>query len=445
VSRSDKEIWSNLSEQADQFELPVEDFVWDAIESEVFPQKKKRGFFFWFKIGTGVLFIGLLTAASLLLFSYPNSGLNQQKRFLEDKNKMARHPQSFAQETIKKDTNESVRADADFNTTSLTTQAYSAQQTGSHFAAINTNKSNENKPITSTKAVRKTEEPASNNQMMTLNDQTEASIATSTEQGNIATTQANEADKNADTIHAISLLPSAEMAETKDTDTTQNLSMDSLNIINKSSDDPSKASSRFSILLHGGVGESFRILTSSSHHDLIVHKNDHETFGGCFAMGADLQFKLNDRFILRTGLGYKFYSDKYDFQHDLISHRTRNDYQYVQVPLIFGYSLWSNDRSDLYLLGGGNANFLRSAQSSWIDPGLLIPVAHSSQSTNTPFRSFTTAITLGLDYNFQISNRLKLHFIPSVDSFLNSIYKRETDLNELPYSFNLDIGISYNF
>lgn len=445
MSRSDKEIWSNLSEQADQFELPVEDFVWDAIESEVFPQKKKRGFFFWFKIGAGLLFIGLLTAASLLIFSYPDGGQTQQKKFLEDKNKMVHHAHSFTQEIIETETNDTERTDKDLNKTSLTTRSYSAPQTGSHFTAINANKANENKPITSTNALRKTEEPASNNQMMTLNDHTEWSIATSTEQGNRTTTQANEADKDADTIHAISPPPSVEMVEKEDTDSIQNLSMDSVNIINNSSDDPSKASSRFSILLHGGVGESFRILTSSSHHDLIVHKNDHETFGGCFAMGAVVQFKLNDRFILRTGLGYKFYSDKYDFQHDLISHRTRNDYQYVQVPLIFGYSLWSNNRSDLYLLSGGNANLLRSAQSSWIDPSLLIPVAHSSQSTNTPFRSFTTAITLGLDYNFQISDRLKLHFIPSVDSFLNSIYKRETDLNELPYSFNLDIGISYNF
>lgn len=442
----DKEIWSELREQADQFELPVENFVWDAIESEMFPQKKKRGFFFWFKIGAGVFFIGLLTAVSLQLFSYPTNEIDHQKRLTVDKIEMTRHSRSFAQASIEKEITESNAIETNAQTTSLTTHSFSLQQTRPQFTAHTSNLLTENRLNSSTNTSETNEALEPINQLVDLYDQNEASTAILTEPLKAASLEAGEKEIDSDTSQVFSTLSEAATTAIDGIDTTEGFPLiDSIIPVNDLSENSAKETPRFSILLHGGVGESFRILTSSSHHELIVHKNDHETFGGCFAAGADLQFKLNDRFIVRTGLGYKFYSDKYDFQHDLISHRTRNDYQYVKIPLILGYSLWSNERSNLYLLGGGNANLLSSAQSSWIDPSLLVPVAHSSQSTNTPFRSYTTAITLGLDYNLQISNHFKLHFIPSIDSFLNSIYKRQTDLNELPYSFNLDIGISYNF
>lgn len=446
MNKSDKEIWSNLSEQADQFEMPVEDFVWDAIESEVFPQTKKRGFFFWFKWGVGVFFIGLLTVASLLLFSHPADEIDHHKRLSAHKNAITRHSQSIALASNETETIESNAIETNVQTTSLATHSPSVQQTRPQITATHSPVLTENRPPSTTNVLDKNEEPVPTNQMADLTIQNGVSTTTAAEPLKSPSVEASEKEIDSDTSQVLSAHSEAATTAIDDLDSTEGLSsIDSIIPVNDLHKNAAKESSRFSILLHGGFGESFRILTSSSHHDLIVHKNEHETFGGCFAAGADLQLKLNDRFILRTGLGYKFYSDKYDFQHDLISHRTRNDYQYLKIPLIFGYSLWSNDRSNLYLLGGGNANLLSSAQSSWIDPSLLVPVAHSSKSTNTPFRSYTTAITLGLDYNLQISNHFKLHFMPSIDSFLNSIYKRETDLNELPYSFNLDIGISYNF
>ena len=446
MNNNDTEIWSNLSEQADQFELPVEDFVWDEIESEVFPQKKKRGFFFWFKIGSGVFFIGLLTAASSLLFSHPTDEIDHQKRLKVHKNEMTRHSQSFAPASIETEPIESNAIETNVQRTSLATQSPPVQQTRPQFTTRTSNVLTENRlnSSTNTSVTNEALEPV--NQLADLYDQNELSTATLTEPLKHVSVETSEKEIDSDTSQVLSAVSEAATAAIDNSDSTEALSSnDSIIPVNDLLENAAKETSRFSILLHGGVGESFRRLTSSSHHELIVHKNDHETFGGCFAVGADLQFKLNDRFILRTGLGYKFYSDKYYFQHDLISHRTRNDYQYLKIPLILGYSLWSNNRSNLYLLGGGNANLLSSAQSSWIDPSLLVPVAHSSQSTNTPFRSYTAGITLGLDYNLQISHHFKLHLIPSIDTFLNSIYKRETDLNELPYSFNLDIGISYNF
>jgi hypothetical protein len=37
VDRKERKILEKLSQQADQFEIPVEDFVWEAIQKEVLP------------------------------------------------------------------------------------------------------------------------------------------------------------------------------------------------------------------------------------------------------------------------------------------------------------------------------------------------------------------------------------------------------------------------
>ncbi len=186
-------------------------------------------------------------------------------------------------------------------------------------------------------------------------------------------------------------------------------------------------------------------MNSGVHHDLITHKNDHESYGNCFEIGLDAQFKISKRFIGRTGIGYKFYSDKYDFQHDLITHTTRNDYQYFQMPFLLGFKALERSKSKLFILGGVKANFLFSAQSSWVDLAALAPVAHSNNSTNSPFRNVTGAINLGLDYNYELTNQIRLHLIPSAETFVNSVYKRNTEINQRLFSFNLDVGISYTF
>jgi len=447
VDKSDKEIWSNLNERADQFEMPVEDFVWDAIESDLFPQSKRRGLFFWLKTSIGLLFIGLLAAASIVLFTPSKDVLSQQKMVRENENKLHVSQHKFTEKTTTFEKDQSELGDNHVQSTSLEAESTQNKQTAPHFT---TNKSQpftqRSSPILYT-TLNKNQETATQNERAALNKQDEQENARRSEELEGEAAASNQEMLDTDRVDVEKDPPHADAeAAIEFVDTTnRNVGIDSIHETDYQAENAPNNFSRFSILLRGGIGESFRILTSSSHQELIAHKNDHETFGGCFNAGLDVQFKLNDRFILRTGLGYKFYSDKYDFQHDLISHRTRNDYQYIQIPLIFGYSLWSNKRSSLFLLGGGNANLLSSAQSSWIDPSLLIPVIHSSQGSGTPFRSITSAINLGVDFNTKIGDRFNLHIIPSVDSFINSIYKRETDLTELPYSFNFDIGLSYQF
>lgn len=457
MSKNEKEIWSKLSEQADQFEMPVEDFVWDAIEKETFAEKKKRKGFFGWKISVGIFLLILFPVAYALLFS-PYDLLENRQAKTQHKYQEWHSQKQTSTNTLKAGLNglDVDEAEANEPLKEIPSQALLSSNQISPYGSslISTN-------FNATKN-------SGSDVLKDVKDDIETPIAPSNVDLNIASTKSANSTIDTALMPLEVLASNSEITERHPLDDSvlnDRVNADSnvietesteIQLVNFEKTDTdglavevekksSRELSRLSLLLRGGAGESFRLLSSLTHHDLIAHKNEYETFGGCYAAGLDIQYDLNNRFIIRSGIGYKFYSDKYDFQHDLISHRTRNDYQYVQMPIIFGYAIWSNQKSRLYLLGGGNVNLLTSAQSSWIDPNLLIPVAHSSNSNNTPFRSVTGALTLSLDFNVELSDHIKLHFIPSFDSFINSIYKRSTDLNELPYSMNMDLGISYQF
>lgn len=456
MKKSEKEILNNLSQRAEQFEMPVEDFVWDAIQNEVQPEKKKRRFGFWW-IGVA----GILAAVLIFIAGYEFNDANSRAeidaekeqpsntsvlntiplitgaKVLHESTKRISLLQESALDSTKENT--SFKNDVLHSNTngyhSLNLPSISSSNTVSN-SFINNQSIQNNSGI----RISQTTEIDSDGIEVAANVEVVSEIDQGDLSNSIVTDSQVERIINKDSVNIIS-----QIVDIVDLDTSSVRHNENDPVVLDTPIEEQKKESKFTLLLHGGVGESFRVLKSEIHHDLIEHKNNNETFGGCFEVGLDAQFKLSNRFIGRTGIGYKFYSDKYDFQHELISHTTRNDYQYFQIPVTLGFNILPRPRSNLYLLGGMRLNLLASAQSSWVDVNLLAPVAHSNASANTPFRSITGAVNLGLDYNFNISDKFSIHIIPSVDAFLNSLYKRTTDLDQRPYSFNIDLGVSYNF
>tara|TARA_B110000037_G_scaffold76889_1_gene91942 strand:+ start:7207 stop:8502 length:1296 start_codon:yes stop_codon:yes gene_type:complete len=431
VGISEKEILEKLKKQAEEYTLPVKDFVWAAIKKEVLPIKEKKRFGFWWLGATGLL-IGL----SLITIGYDFND-NAIVELKGKENHVTHSP-------FNNENNFVIGGRATkIGLKSLDTNQNFIDPTS--VKRTRSDKSLTDSPISATPKPDLRNTGIQDNQREELSHNVAVDLSkhqTGAEDNSLEETQQKREVRKVET---------AEITEIEidlvnpDSDSFNADPVKNEIIVSEQPIQKEKKGSLFGILLKGGIGESFRVLKSGTHHDLITHKNDHEKFGECFEIGLDFQFKLGNRFVGRSGIGYKFYSDKYDFQHDLITHTTRNDYQYFQVPLILGFNILPRPKSNLYILGGIKANILTAAQSSWVDVNALAPVAHNNASTNTPFRSLTTALNLGLDYNYRLSDKFNLHIIPSVDAFLNSVYKRKTDLNQRPYSFNIDLGISYNF
>ena len=437
MKRKEEEIFKKLSERADQFELPVEDFVWDAVLAAAKPEKKKRRFGFWWFFISGLVLLSLILLSISSLTSDFAGNLSAGKdRNLIEGNMNASY---LAIESSVSNGNE--RDDISILDPIKNKLASGELQNQVDSGPIDNNSNMRSVSTPSITNQNSIATPINSSEILDRLDSTE--LAPMNQIGVDITLHNNSEEY--ESFDSLNLNALNEDAFSSDLVPDNDEELDEADVLLEIPIQEKKNDRRFSLLLHGGVGQSFRVLNSDTHHDLITHKNEHETFGGCFEMGLDAQFIFNNRFIGRTGLGYKFYSDKYDFQHDLIAHTTRNDYQYLQVPLIAGFNLLPKSKSNLYVLGGVRANLLTSAQSSWVDVSALAPVAHNNASANTPFRVLTAALNLGLDYNFNLTDKFSVHFIPSVDAFLNSVYKRKTDLNQRPYSVNFDLGISYSF
>ena len=206
-----------------------------------------------------------------------------------------------------------------------------------------------------------------------------------------------------------------------------------------------KQLARFSLLGLAGGGISYRFLSSDLDPELIEHKNQHERYGRSFNVGFEAQYTFSNSLFVRTGLDYSTYSERYDFNHDIISHTTVNDYKYLQIPVWVGYPFRTTDKRVFSVLGGVSYNTLRVAQSSWVDPNQLTAVAHSNGGSANPFARSTFTFQAGVNLQQTLTKRWDIHVVPMAQLFLNSVYQEQTGLQQRPYAFSVKVGVSRSF
>lgn len=434
MSEREEDITNKLRAQSQEFQLPVEEFVWDAIEAGIAepPQLKKPGFIWLF------ILAGLLATSLVLAFFIQGIGeKNQFARLNQSTSGLAKKSNPTRSNVIIDTVNATV-SDNDENSIAEISNVQLGQN---RVSQTNTSKNQKIKSDEAPKNNSSKSNEANKNETFAVDE-----LAAVSKENNTNPTLKDN-DPGVDSAPQITpVVPDYLVEEksdsTKNDENTNNVPQpDSTQIVAKTSKDKLP----FKLLAYGGVGESFRTLKSDSHSLLVDHKNAHETYSACYELGLLADFGLSQTLYIRTGVSYKFYSEKYDFQHDLITHRTKNDYQYFQVPLRLGWNVLQTKRYTLGLIGGIQANVLFSAQSSWVDPTSLTPIAHNTLGTSSPFRSITGAVNFGIDYSFLFAKKWRFHVIPSVDRFAFSVYKRNTDLNQKPYSFNIDVGFSFSF
>lgn len=429
MKKDEKDILEGLKAKSDAFKMPVSPDLWDAIEAEIESDGGKKKGIAWWKIG-GVSSIVLLLGTAMIFSFGGGEGVEDSQNYLMTRGKQAVEER-----------------DSRFNRVQNMVLMIEASEPIVEVEEIPKEpkfESIENNNVQSSRSITGEEDVSFENGVEEGNfDEPTGQIVEVSELAEAGANGLNEIELEENEIPIADSINGVEVI-LPDTTITESISINSTEVTKIEVKD-NKKKKPFSIMLTGGVGTSFRTLRSNTHGDLVIHKNDHETFGNAFDVGINVQFDLNSKLFLRSGFNYKFYSDKYDFHHDIIVHTTRNDYQYIQVPLSLGWRALNFGKSDLSLIGIGKWSRLYAAQSSWVDPSLLTPVAHNHQGGDTPFRKSTFGIGLVLDYRVQLSEKWNFHFIPGIDCFASSVYKRSTDIYQRPYALNADIGISYNF
>lgn len=414
--KSEKEILEGLKKKSGSFEMKVSGNLWDAIESEIDAEAgRKRGAIFgWLGVALGGL--ALLTAYGLLLFG-PLS--QTEKDFVQNKR-------------IQKDSGRvSEKSIIDQSLSAETAAETLPRQSAQSVSDLSRNKLNSNQSAGITENELGVERESKDEMVFESPD---TSTGFNITEEILGGAQTGEESIDTSSLRSIGEVQDSVLSALDKDELSANVVIEEIPKAN-----------RFSVILTGGIGSSYRTLESDVFHSLVDHKDSHETFGRAYKFGLQFEWKATERLFLRSGLLYSRYSEHYEFHHDVISHTTDNDYNYFQIPIIAGVQLANFKRSNIGVLPGINWNFLHSAQSSWVDPALLTPVVHSNADEVTPFRVATMGFSLALEYKWQINERINFHLSPGVDGFAHSVYKRNTELVQRPFAFNGSLGLSYSF
>lgn len=403
--RREKDVYDEMQRKVDQFELPVEDFVWEKVSQGVATEKRKRRTFIWFFIA-GAFCLALI----LVLFS-----------------SLQRDPSS---------------------TISLTGMKKLEKKT------FTVDQSNRKKGETSVSTEEKIESRSQSPVSFVIPTESPVTL-TKEKQGKITVVRDPlEVSKPID--HSLfEENESTEVPQLRQDEFTENTESDATTVVLEShvstevATEPDSLiqapSKRWSLMAMGGGGWSFRTLKSDLHHELIAHRNGHESQALSFSFSLLSRIQLSKRSLLQFGGTFSRYAEKYAFHHDIISHSTTNTYDYVQVPVTYGFNIVNNRGWQCSLLGGLEVGRLTSAQSSWVDPSLLSPVAHDNINTKGAFTSWTFGIHAGLDVGYRTKKGIGIHLMPMIDRLMNSVYERQTGLIQHPYSIRMNLGISYEF
>ncbi len=205
------------------------------------------------------------------------------------------------------------------------------------------------------------------------------------------------------------------------------------------------ARKKFSIDLLAGPSYNYRFLRVSDDQILENHKNDNETSLITYSYSASVSYALSSKFRINTGLTYLRMGEKYDYSSAHASHSALNRYDYVTVPLGVEYVLERPTRVN-YLAGvGAQVSFLRSGESSWVNPHSFQAQAHDHTGSDSPFANQTLGLNAKIGLNYQLTKNMHFSLQEQAYLFTNSIYKSETGLNQRSYAFQTYLGLGYRF
>ena len=148
------------------------------------------------------------------------------------------------------------------------------------------------------------------------------------------------------------------------------------------------------------------------------------------SVGMSLQYPLNDRFSLTSGIVYTH------LKSDFTSSRNRREQtlHYLGVPIGLTYSLWSYKRLTVYAIGGAQADFNVKAT-------LKETVQTNDHNVGKDRVQFSALVGPGLHLN--LSQGLGIYVEPSARYYFDNGSRVENYFKDKPWNINLNTGLRF--
>jgi hypothetical protein len=178
--------------------------------------------------------------------------------------------------------------------------------------------------------------------------------------------------------------------------------------------------------------------------DFMVNLNSYDSIG--YYNGIS-EFEIVPGYYGEDSLVYHYHTVEV---RDTLQHhshqQTRNNYTYLQFPVMFGYQAMQSGFFSVYLKAGPGFSFLlnRREQSLNFQAGETARITGIDNYT-APRLQTNIQVLVSLALQFQFSQRLGLLIEPTYRYYLNPVYDVNGESLKKPYGVGIRGGIFFNF
>lgn len=219
--------------------------------------------------------------------------------------------------------------------------------------------------------------------------------------------------------------------------------------------------SRFAIGLHYTAENLYQLSNSK-------YLTDRSFRMGGSSWEVSLNFRLNNKISLGTGIGYTSYSENVYFNVDgekttiidslyngseweyiteteTVSYREMltNNYSFIRLPLFLRYKIVENNRFSLHFTGGGIFSQVMDKREKVLQ--LPNDITISSTERVTPFQSnYSFLLVTGLNLHYQVSNFVTLGTDLMFKRNITNYYETGGTIMKTPYSVGIRGSVYFN-
>ncbi|MCF2490572.1 outer membrane beta-barrel protein [Dyadobacter sp. CY347] len=117
-----------------------------------------------------------------------------------------------------------------------------------------------------------------------------------------------------------------------------------------------------------------------------------------------------------------------------------NNYQYLQLPVQAGFTIYPEKKFNASILGGMMANFFLSNDLESASGEII-----TTKASDEIYRSMNWAATTGLRFNYRLSPRWNANLTGSYQKSVTSGFRSNQSLDSRPYLYGVSWGMRYSF
>lgn len=160
------------------------------------------------------------------------------------------------------------------------------------------------------------------------------------------------------------------------------------------------------------------------------------------SVGLNVKKQLTERWSIESGLVYSYLQSTADLDA-AYQYRYKQSLHYLGVPLGVSFSLYRNKGLDIYLQGGGMAQFALSAhgQTRIFDHGQFA----SSINEDLPANGALWSINFGAGISYDFVRNFGIYLEPGANYYFPNSSHPQSYWTDNPWSFNVRVGFRFKF